>query len=44
MSGVRINTTNRISGFPDGHIAGLDGLRAIAIIGFTLYHMFPDFL
>lgn len=24
-----------------GHIAGLDGLRALAIIGVTLFHMFP---
>lgn len=25
-----------------GHIAGLDGLRALAIIGVTLFHMFPN--
>ena len=26
----------------NNHIYGLDGLRAIAIIGVTLFHMFPD--
>lgn len=34
--GKPINTASK------SHIYGLDGLRAIAIIGVTLFHMFPD--
>lgn len=31
-----------MSQIASSHIAGLDGLKAIAIIGVTLFHMFPD--